>query len=226
MLRAAIAEGQYGPGDRLPTEAALAERFGVNRHTVRHAISALVRENLVHTRRGAGAFVLNRPVDYPLGERVRFHENLIAAGRLPEKKTLLIEVRPATAVEARRLRLSEGDAICVYHALSFADGQPVALAESHFPESRLPGFAAALEQASSITAALAEVGVPDYLRRSTRLTARTATATQAAHLALSEGAPLLFATAINVTPDGVPVEYGQTWFAGDRITLTLERGEA
>ena len=41
-LREDMAEGRYRPGDKLPTEAELAERFGVNRHTIRHAISVLV----------------------------------------------------------------------------------------------------------------------------------------------------------------------------------------
>lgn len=84
-LREDISVGRYGVGDRLPTEAALAERFGVNRHTVRHALSKLVEDGLVRTRRGAGAFVAARPTDYPIGQRVRFHENLAAAGRRPGK---------------------------------------------------------------------------------------------------------------------------------------------
>ncbi len=83
-LRSDLAEGRYHPGDKLPTEAALAERFGVNRHTVRHGIGALVDEGLIRTRRGAGAFVAATPTDYPIGRRVRFHENLIAAGRRPD----------------------------------------------------------------------------------------------------------------------------------------------
>ena len=51
-LREDMAEGRYTPGDKLPTEAELAERCGVNRHTIRHAISVLVEDGLVRTRRG------------------------------------------------------------------------------------------------------------------------------------------------------------------------------
>jgi GntR family transcriptional regulator, phosphonate transport system regulatory protein len=64
-------------------------------------------------------------------------------------------------------------------------------------------------------------GVPDYTRASTRLTAVAATATQALHLRLPEGAPLLRSVGINVDGEGRPVEYGHTWFAGDRVTLTV-----
>ena len=94
-LRSDIAAGVYGPDDKLPTESALAARFGVNRHTVRHAIKALAGEGLVLPRRGAGVFVTSTPTDYPIGRRVRFHQNLSAQGRMPSKEFLTLETRTA-----------------------------------------------------------------------------------------------------------------------------------
>ncbi|MEM6372985.1 MAG: phosphonate metabolism transcriptional regulator PhnF [Pseudomonadota bacterium] len=221
-LRGDLAEGRYAPGDKLPTEAALAERFGVNRHTVRHGLSALVDEGLVRTRRGAGAFVAATPTDYPIGQRVRFHENVIAAGRRPEKRVLQVEDRMATVGEAKALHIAPGDPLCVYHGLSLADGLPVAVFQSLFPMARLPGIVAALSETSSVTEALSRAGVSDYMRISTRLTAVRASATQALHLHVAEGDPLLKSSSINADDEGTPVEYGRTWFAGDRVTLTLE----
>ncbi len=221
-LRSDLAEGRYSPGDKLPTEAALADRFGVNRHTVRHGISALVDEGLVRTRRGAGAFVAATPTDYPIGRRVRFHENLIAAGRRPEKRLLALEERAATQGEATALRIKAGDPVCASHGLSLADGQPIAVSESLFPLTRLPRISAAMKETSSVTEALRLAGVADYTRASTRLTAVRASATQALHLQVSEGDPLLRSSSVNVGEDGTPVEYGRTWFAGDRVTLTLQ----
>ena len=221
-LRSDLAEGRYTPGDKLPTEAALAERFGVNRHTVRHGISALVDEGLIRTRRGAGAFVAATPTDYPIGKRVRFHENLIAAGRRPEKRILDVEERASTAGEAKALDIATGDPVCAYHGLSLADGQPIAVFESLFPLLRLEGMVAALENTSSVTEALKTVGVAEYTRASTRLTAVSATASQALHLQLTEGDPLLRSSGVNVNETGQAIEYGRTWFAGDRVTLTLE----
>ena len=170
-LRSDLAEGRYAPGEKLPTEAALAERFGVNRHTVRHGLSALVEEGLVRTRRGAGAFVAATPTDYPIGQRVRFHENLIAAGLRPDKRVLQIEERSATSGEARALCIGPTDAVCAYHGLSFANGQPIAVFESLFPLRRLAGIRRALGETSSVTKALLSVGVADYTRASTRITA-------------------------------------------------------
>ena len=221
-LRSDLAEGKYAPGDKLPTEAGLAERFGVNRHTVRHGISALVEEGLIRTRRGSGAFVAATPTDYPIGQRVRFHENLIAAGRRPDKRVLQVEERSATTGEAKALQIAQGDPVCAYHGLSLADGQPIAVFESLFPIGRLPGIDEALHQTSSVTEALRLMGISDYTRASTRLTAVRATATHALHLQLSEGDPLLKSSGVNVDHAGMAVEFGRTWFAGDRVTLTLE----
>jgi len=221
-LRNDLAEGRYRPGDKLPTEAALADRFGVNRHTVRHGLSVLIDEGLVRTRRGAGAFVAATPTDYPIGTRVRFHENLIAAGRRPEKRVLALDRRAATPGEAQALHIHAGEPVYAYHGLSLADGQPIAVFESVFPLGRLHGIAAALNQTSSVTQALQAVGIDDFTRASTRLTAVLADATQALHLNVTEGDPLLRTTSVNVDAEGRPVEYGRTWFAGDRVTLTLD----
>ncbi|MFK7745578.1 MAG: phosphonate metabolism transcriptional regulator PhnF [Roseobacter sp.] len=221
-LRSDLAEGRYSPGDKLPTEAALADRFGVNRHTVRHGISVLVEDGLIRTRRGAGAFVAATPTDYPIGKRVRFHANLIAAGRRPEKRLLALDERAATPGEADALDIATGDPVCAYYGLSLADGKPIAVFESVFPLVRLAGIAAALQDTSSVTEALSRAGVIDYTRASNRLTAVRATATQALLLHVVEGDPLLKSSGVNKSGQGEPVEFGRTWFVGDRVTLTLE----
>ncbi|MGR3490478.1 MAG: phosphonate metabolism transcriptional regulator PhnF [Shimia sp.] len=223
-LRGDLAEGRYAPGDKLPTEAALAERFGVNRHTVRHGISALVEEGLIRTRRGAGAFVAACPTDYPIGKRTRFTENLRRAGRAPSRETRALGVRAATEVEASLLAIAPGDPVLATHGRSLADGQPLSMSEAIYPHDRLPGLGAALDAQKGVTHALRRVGVTDYTRASTRITAVTADAVQASVLEIAEGAPLIRTSFVNVDLAGVPVEFGRTWFAGDRVTLTLDEG--
>lgn len=216
-----IARGQYAPGDRLPTEAQLSARFGVNRHTVRRAMAALSEDGTVHARRGAGVFVRHRPTAYPLGRRVRFHQNLIAAGRVPEKRVLLLETRSPNEEERAALRLGAGEDVHVYEGLSLSDGAPMALFRSVFPARRFPRMLAALQDAQSVTAAFADHGLTDYTRASTEITAKTATPTLAAQLELPSGAAILRTVSVNVDAAGEPVEYGRTWFAGDRVALTL-----
>ncbi|RMM03618.1 hypothetical protein ALQ86_102781 [Pseudomonas amygdali pv. eriobotryae] len=56
----------YRTGDYLPAEFQLAERFCVNRHTIRRAVDELVREGSVLRRQGKGTQVLERPLIYPM----------------------------------------------------------------------------------------------------------------------------------------------------------------
>lgn len=225
-LVAEIAAGHFGPGDRLPTEADLARRFGVNRHTIRHALGQMADEGLVHSRRGSGVFVAARPTVYPLGPRVRFHRNIAAAGRIPGREILSITTRAADASEAEALCLPQSAPVHDCHGLSLADGQPVALFRSLFPAGRFPHLPDYLRAEASVTRALARHGIADYLRQSTRIMAQLASATQAASLRIAEGDPLLYSVALNTDPAGVPVELGNTWFAGDRVALTLSNETA
>lgn len=220
-LTSDIAEGRYGTGDRLPTEAQLSATHGVNRHTVRRALAEMAEQGLVHARRGAGVFVAARPTEYPIGKRVRYHQNISASGKIPGKKILSLTTRAADEAEAESLELHPGDPVHVYDGLSLADGQPIAVFQSVFPAARFPDLLTALTETQSVTKALQMNGISDYTRISTRLTARQASATQALHLRLTEGAPVLHSVGINADPDGTPVEYGRTWFAGERVTLTL-----
>lgn len=220
-LAAEIAGGHYRSGDKLPTEMQLAIRFGVNRHTVRHALADLAAAGTVHARRGAGVFVATVPTDYPLGWRVRFHQNVLAAGRTPTRAFLRQESRAADWREAGALHLEPGSMVHVIEGLSLVDGVPLAMSRWVFPALRFPALHAAIRRLQSITLALAEAGVDDYTRLSTRLTAKAADALLARHLRIAEGAPVLRSVAVNTDLAGTPVEYGTTWFAGERTTLTV-----
>ncbi|MBF9036523.1 phosphonate metabolism transcriptional regulator PhnF [Rhodobacterales bacterium HKCCE2091] len=221
-LAGEIASGLYAPGQKLPTEAALAGRFGVNRHTVRRALADLAARGVVWSRRGAGVFVATpQPADYAITGRVRFHQQIAAAGRLPSKRILSQETRLAAAGERAALGLEEGGEVHVCDGLSFADAVPIAVFRSVFPAARFPDLPGHLARTGSVTAALSACGLSDYARATTRLTARTADATEARHLRLPEAAPVLVTEAINRDGDGAAVEFGHTVFAGDRVTLTV-----
>ena len=220
-LRSEIRSGHYRPGDKLPTEAALAARFGVNRHTVRHALANLAEAGLVHARRGSGVFVTARPTEYRLGQRVRFHQNVLAVGQTPSRRITRAETRAADTEEMGALTLPQDAAVHVVEGISLANGQPLAAFRSVFPAARFPGLPGLVVAEGSITRALAALGLGDYTRRETRLTAQLADPVLALGLLLRPGAAVLQSVAVNVDDSGQPVEYGVTWFAGDRVTLTL-----
>jgi GntR family phosphonate transport system transcriptional regulator len=220
-LRDEIATGQYRAGDRIPTEARLADRFGVNRHTIRRALADLSEAGMVHARRGAGVFVARAQTAYPLGRRVRFHQNLSAAGQVPVKRALRLETRNADPREAAALGLAAEDKVHVYEGISLADDEPIAVFRSVFPAARFPRMIEVLASTPSVTAALSAQGVEDYTRASTEITAKPASETMATHLRVKAGDPILRTVSVNTDLDGTPVEYGRTWFAGDRVALTL-----
>lgn len=220
-LTTEIAQGHYAPGDKLPTEAALSDRFGVNRHTVRRALADLAEAGLVHTRQGAGVFVQHRPTAYPIGRRVRFHRALNASGHVPAKRALHLATRAADTREASALHLPPDALVHVFEGLSFSDDTPIAFFRSVYPAERFPNLLTSLALSTSVTAALAADGLADYIRQSTEITAVAASATLATHLRLPPGAPVIRAVGVNADLGNRPVEYGRTYFAGDRVMLTL-----
>jgi GntR family phosphonate transport system transcriptional regulator len=217
-----IARGRYAPGDRLPSEARLAARFGVNRHTVRRAVADLAARGLVQPRMGAGIFVApGRRIDYPIGRRVRFHATLAAQGASGRRTILHAETRRADPREAAALRLPAGAAVHAVGGISHADDVPVGLFRSVFPADRFPGLPARFGVDASVTAALAGYGIQDYTRARTEISAAAADAAQALQLRVAEGAPLLVTEAVNVDSDGAPIEFGTSWFCAQRVTLVV-----
>lgn len=57
-LRKRIGAGEFGPGEKLPTESQLTTHFGVSRTVVREAIAALAADGMVQPRQGAGVYVM------------------------------------------------------------------------------------------------------------------------------------------------------------------------
>ena len=220
-LKNAINQGQFLAGKKLPTEAELALQFGVNRHTVRRALADLAEAALIYTRRGAGAFVTQAPTDYKIGKRVRFEENLRTLGKAASRQVLTLQTRASDAAEAQALGLDLGALVHVYEGLSFEEVQPLARFRSVFPAARFENLLAVLADNPSITRAMATYGVQDYTRLETKITVKLASSALAAQLQLPAGAPLLRTTSVNVDAQGRPVEYGKTWFAGERVFLSV-----
>ena len=161
------------------------------------------------------------PTDYPIGRRVRFHQNLLAARHIPAKEILALETRLASAGECAALALPMAAKVHVYDGLSLSDAQPIALFRRVFPAERFPDLLADPSETRSATVTLGRAGLDDYTLASTRVNAKLASATQALHLRIGEHDPILRTIGINVDKEGVPIELGRTWFAGDKVTLTL-----
>jgi len=220
-LRGEIIGGKQAPGAKLPSEGELAERFGVHRNTVRQAVAALAAEHLVVSRRGSGTFVTEHTVlVHRIGARTRFSESLgrrgRAAARLLESA---IDPEPPAEV-ADRLGLGDRAALRL-ETLQFVDGRPITRATHWFVADLVPDFAEHLSVTGSITAALKAVGIDDYMRAATTVSARHATAGEAADLKLPAGSVVLVTRSLDVLADGTPLQVGITSFVADRVELDV-----
>jgi GntR family transcriptional repressor for pyruvate dehydrogenase complex len=74
-LAAAIREGRFKPGERLPSEQELAELFQVGRTSVREGLQKLRALGLIRSRKGLGAFVAVDPPTDPLSEFARWTQS-------------------------------------------------------------------------------------------------------------------------------------------------------
>ena len=88
IIAAAIADGTFPPGSRLPNEDALIERYAVSRTTIRQTIQNLIRRGLVEIRRGKGTFVLQPKMTQELTELTGFVEDMQVLGRQASARLL------------------------------------------------------------------------------------------------------------------------------------------
>lgn len=96
-LRAEIAAGTLQPGEKLPSEGMLIERFSVSRTVVREAIGQLRAEGFVRTHRGSGSYVLTPPGHHAEAQQLRLPSTTA------EQRTQLLEFRTAVESEAAAL---------------------------------------------------------------------------------------------------------------------------
>lgn len=216
-----IRDQVFAPGQKLPTEAELAARFAVNRHTVRRGIAFLEQEGVIRVEQGRGTFVQQRVVDYRLGKRTRFTENIQKQSRIPSGELLHALVLPADANVAKHLQLRKGAPVVLIESLGKVDGRPISIAAHHFPARRFPNMIEVYNRTRSVTKALAHYGVDDYTRKETRITARLPNVAEARLLELPRSQPLLVTESVNVDLNGHVIEYGCGRMAADRAQLVV-----
>lgn len=215
-----IGGGAYD-GVRFPTEMTLAARFGVNRHTVRRALAGLAERGLLRIEQGRGAFLVADAIEYALGPRTRFSENLLRQGRSPALAILAAAEIAAEGDAARWLKLRRGARVWQIETLGQADGRAISLGTHYFPAAELPDFPSVVGRTGSISRALAHFGFANYRRARTGITARPASAGEARRLGIAAGRPLLVTESVNVDSTSRAIEFGVARFPADRVQLVV-----
>jgi GntR family phosphonate transport system transcriptional regulator len=221
-IRANILAGLYDRTGMVPAETALAEEFGVNRHTVRAALSALAQEGIVRAAQGRGTMITQRDkFDFPIGRRTRFTEGIGEQAR-DLKGILLSSAREIVSADlVKQLKLNPGDAVLRLDGIRKADGRAVSRSTMWFPADRFAGIDAAFAETGSITRAFSRCGVDDYVRAVTEISAVHAEPDDVVQLELTPGAIVLVTRALNTDPAGLPIQYAVTRFPADRVQFTI-----
>ena len=135
-LLALIADLRLKPGDRLPAETVLWDRFRVSRSTLRQAVDALVRDNVLYRQHPKGTFVGHGAVEGDLQVLRSIWEDIRRLGMEPAarqvgaRRVLAPEISPLVAVAPDQPMLE-------LQRVFTADGEPIAFDTAYFP---LPEF--------------------------------------------------------------------------------------
>lgn len=205
------------PGDAMPSERALCERFAVSRMTVRQAVDALVVEGWVERVQGSGTYVTRPKVDLQV-RLTSFSEEMSRRGMTGSATVLAAETTGAAAEVAAALALPPHTAVLHLHRLQYADGEPMAVEHTWLPAARVPGF---LDHGvpSSVYGELAVRGLMPDVGEDT-IQAGEADPEEAQLLQIGPGKPVLRVTRRAFSAD-LPVEYTRSVFRADRYTLRV-----
>lgn len=213
-IRQRIEAGDLAPGDRLPGENALMERYGVARMTARSALGVLQAEGLTVARKGAGVFVRElRPIRrHSIG---RVASTQWAAGRSIWEadigdRTLVVddiqveEVTPPPAVGA----VLDTERCVERRRRYVLDGEPVMLAMSWLPADLVASSPIAQPDTGpgGIYARLAELGhAPVRFREELRSRMPTPDEAQRLHLAPATPVVVIYRTAFTAEATAIEV---------------------
>jgi GntR family transcriptional regulator len=221
-LRELVAAGE--PGDPLPSDSELCERFNVSRMTARQAVLRLVNEGAIYRVPGSGSFIADRHIHRGMNRLLSFTEDMTARGRVVTSRVLNAGLRAGAADELRALHLTPADRVVAVTRVRLADGIPLALERAVLPPTSAPILQADLAT-SSMHELVRELGREPTKARGS-LTAVTATPLEAELLAVKVGAGLLVERRTILDQQGAPMEYTETSYVGERylFDVILERG--
>lgn len=226
-----ITDGRFGPGMRIPSERILCRMYGVSRTTVRQTVNDLVHEGRLVRIPAKGTFVAPPKIEQDLAHVIRFSETIAASGRTPRiriiSRTLLIP--PRLVQDA--LELAPTAEVVHLDILGYADEDPLVLYRVHLPHEFGQTVADELMRAQvEGTAAFSMIlgSINRIAGLAASWTVQSYEATQAHEqvaplLGIQPGDPIFASTRTIYTSQGVPIEYDEVLYRGDRYRFTIRR---
>lgn len=217
----AIQTGKIKPGEKLPGEVELCEKYNVSRVTVRKAILNLASAGKVYRRAGDGTYVSEKPYVNTTGQARSFSEDMIQNGKKPGSVLLNFKISKAKKNEfiAEKLRLKENESFYEIERLRTGDGIPIAISYTYIPFKMMPDFNIDRVTSGSLYSYFNELYELELVRKERTMSAVMPTKEQKKALKISDE-PLLKICHPSYTKTGAIVEYSETYYVGSRFVYT------
>ena len=222
-LSAALDGNEWEPGERMPTERDLAERYGCSLITVRHAMGELVREGRIERTRGRGTFVLQPRIDRDIAGSMSFAEEMQRRGLDAATRLITGHIEPAGNVVAGLLGLNADAPVVYLERVRLGGGEPLILEQARLPAERFPGLLAFDFEHRSLYDILAERYATRVVRARESVEPVGMRAREAKLLGVSNRSLALQIDGVAFAADGSPVEAARSFVRGDRTRYYLER---
>ncbi len=219
IMRERIRSGEWKPGDLIPSERELGEKYGISRMTARQAITDLVNEGLFYREQGKGTFVSRHKITQQLINLTGFTEDIQARGQRPSTKVLSALMCPADDTTAERLRIEPGHLLFCLHRLRLANDEPLAI---EFSQVSFAGCEQLLEEdleRNSLYRLLeSKYGLP-LMEAEQELEAGLAGNEESHFLKIPVGSAVLFTRRTTYTDRNKPIEYAKAVYCGNKYTF-------
>ena len=220
-LRRQILEEHLVPGYQLPSEHELAQSFGASRGTVRQALNQLRGEGAIAARRGARWVVLAAPLVQSFSELLSFSAWARAEGHVPGGAEVELTRRRASAVDAERLKVSEGQPVFRLLRVRTLTDTPVMVERTTFVEEVGRLLIDLDLDSESIYEQLGDHGIV-FARARHTIDAIPATAEDARLLSIARRTPLLRQRRSSTSQTGQPLEWSDDRYRGDVVAFVID----
>ncbi len=216
IMRERVQSDEWKPGDLIPSERELSEKYGISRMTARQAITELVNEGLFYREQGKGTFVSQRKITQQLIRLTGFTEDIKARGQKPGTKVISAQMFPADETTAEKLSIDPGTLIFRLQRLRLADDEPLAIELSQISFKGCERLLEEdLEQNSLYRLLETKYGIP-LMEADQELEAGLAGNEEVQLLKISLGRPVLFTRRITYTERNQPIEYAKAVYCGNK----------
>ncbi|GAA0444034.1 GntR family transcriptional regulator [Acrocarpospora corrugata] len=222
---AQIADGWLQPGQRLPSEPALATQYGISRPTLREILSGLEADGLVRRRHGVGTFVAQRhpQVESSLDLDIGVTEAVLAANATLGIEVVSAHEETAPGWLAEALNLKPDDRVLSVERIIRVDGVPAAHGLDVIPLEVLERSGSPAYDGGSIYRFLERDCAIHLLGGVAAVSATVAGTRLAAALGCRRNSPLLRLDQVEKSADGHPVLASREHYVPGVFHLTVRR---